>query len=261
MDPILERARAGEQGALEQLLNRLAPSIYRFASRMCRNEADAEDVLQDALLSVASHLADYEGRSSLSSWAFALTRSACARRRRGLKNQPAAADDVSELSAEARSPEEAAEARELADSFARALDGLPSEYREALLLRDVEGLSTGEAADALGISIEALKSRLHRARAALRQALEPIATTEPVRVGCPDVAALWSKKLEGDLSQHDCAQMEQHIQTCPACATACDALRRALGACQRAATSAEVPPRVQARVKLALRAWAARAGI
>ena len=84
---LLARVRAGDREALEALLARVAPSIYRFGLRMCRNVHDAEDVLQDALLEVAGHVGDFEGRSSLSSWVFAVTRSACARKRRGLKNQ------------------------------------------------------------------------------------------------------------------------------------------------------------------------------
>src|SRR5438445_11641591 len=86
---LVARARQGDQAALEAVLARVAPAIARFGMRMCKNVHDAEDVLQDTLLNIAQHLGDFEGRSSLSSWAFSLTRSACARKRRGLKNRPA----------------------------------------------------------------------------------------------------------------------------------------------------------------------------
>lgn len=259
MDPLVDRARAGDRAALELLLARLAPAIHRFGMRMCRNPDDADDVLQDTLLNVATHLDGYEGRSSLTSWVFALTRSACARRRRGLKNKPPLPDDAApEAVSGAPSPETQAEHAELTRALAGALDRLSDDHREVILLRDVEGLSAPEAADALGLSVDALKSRLHRAREALRVALAPV--LEPAVVsgaapatGCPDAVALWSKKLEGDLSQSDCAAMERHILGCATCGRACNALKHALLACQRVATD-DVPPEVQARVKAAVKA-------
>lgn len=255
---LVERAREGDRDALEALLQAVAPSIHRFGLRMCRNVHDAEDVLQDTLINIASHLSSFEGRSSLSSWVFALTRSACARKRRGLKNRPGVSDEhLAEAPDLAPTPEARAADQELASALSGALDGLSDDHREVILLRDVEGLSAPEAASSLGITVDALKSRLHRAREALRMALRPMLepALAPVPSGCPDVVALWSKKLEGDLSQGDCSAMEKHIATCPACGAACDALKRALLACQRVRTE-DVPPEIQARVKAAVRAWA-----
>ncbi len=261
MDPLVERAQAGDAAALEELLGSVAPSVRRFGQRMCKNPQDADDVLQDTLLSIATHLRDFEGRSSLVSWVFALARSACARRRRGMKNRPPVSDAaVAERGDEAPNPEERAADRELGAALTRALEELSEDHREVVLLRDVEGLTAPDAAAALGVSVEALKSRLHRAREALRASLKPLleAGAPAPSSSCPDVAALWSRKLEGDLSQGDCASMERHLASCPACGAACDALKRALLACQRSAT-AQVKPEVQARVKAAVRAWAARA--
>lgn len=256
---LVARARKGDREALEAVLGTVAPSVHRFSVRMCKNVTDAEDVLQDTLISVANHLGEFEGRSSLSSWVFALTRSACARKRRGLKNRPPVSDDaLAETPDTAPTPEAQAADHELSSALTGALDGLSDEHREIILLRDVEGLSAPEAASALGISVDAVKSRLHRAREALRGALRPILepAIPPVPAGCPDVVALWSKKLEGDLSQGDCSAMEKHLETCPACGSACDALKRALLACQHVRTE-EVPPAIQARVKAALSAWTA----
>jgi len=259
---LVARARQGDREAMEAVLRSLAPAIHRFGLRMCKNVHDAEDVLQDALINVAQHLGGFEGRSSLTSWAFALTRSACARKRRGLRNQPHVSDArLVESADQAPSPEMRAAEHELAPALSEALDRLSEEHREVIQLRDVEGLSALEAASAIGISVDALKSRLHRAREALRAAFLPL--LEPRRAqlqtACPDVAELWSKKLEGDLSSSDCSAMEKHVETCPQCGAACDALKRALLACQRARTE-EVPSEVQARVKPAVRAWADRAG-
>ncbi len=258
IDALLERARAGDARALEQLLATVAPSVHRFGLRMCKNADDAEDVLQDTLLSIATHLGEFEGRSSLLSWVFTLARTACSRRRRGLKNRPMTrAEDVPEASDSAPTPEQSAADHELAAAVGRALDALADDHREVIALRDIEGLTAPEAAEALGISVDALKSRLHRARESLREALRPVLEPSPTRpsASCPDVVALWSKKLEGDLRTEDCAAMEAHLKTCPACGAACDALKRALLACQRSARD-EVAPEVQARVKAAVRAWA-----
>ena len=92
LEQMVRRARAGDREALEAVLEGVAPSVHRFALRMCKNVHDAEDVLQDTLILIAEHLPNFEARSSLSSWAFSLTRSACARRHRGFKNRPPAGD-------------------------------------------------------------------------------------------------------------------------------------------------------------------------
>jgi RNA polymerase sigma-70 factor (ECF subfamily) len=163
-------------------------------------------------------------------------------------------------SAQTASPETGAADQELSAALSAALGSLPDEQREVVLLRDVEGLTAPEAAAALGISVEALKSRLHRARAALREALRPVLESAAPRASaeCPDVAALWSNKLEGDLDQQDCAAMERHLAACPSCNAACSALKEALFACQHVAEDARVSPETQASVKAALSAWTAR---
>ncbi len=254
MDELIARARAGDRGALEQLLSELAPAVRRFGMHMCRNDADAQDVLQDTLLAVTSHLAQYEGRASLTSWVFMLARTACARRRRGLKNKPAEADDrIADMRAESGAPDRALEQRELSQLMKSALDGLSEEYREVIALRDVEGLSAEEAATALGIGVPALKSRLHRARSALRARLapllEPRAASRPE--SCPDVAAMFSRNLEDELTQTDCARMEAHLAGCPYCADTCHALRAVLQVCQ-AERGKKPSPDVQASIRAAL---------
>jgi RNA polymerase sigma-70 factor, ECF subfamily len=262
MDEVLERAKSGDAVAMETLLAELAPRVQRFGARLCGNPHDADDVLQETLLSVARHLPEFEGRSSLAGWVFALARSACVRRRRGLKNAaPVSESDAPEPRDPGASPEQRASNRELLDVLLATLASLPVEAREVILLRDVEGLSAAESAAALGISTQALKSRLHRARTALRERLGPWLepALEPARSGCPDIMSLWSQKLEGELSQLDCAEMEQHLKGCAACGSACAALKQALDVCRRAAAT-EVPAPVQESVKRAVRAWRAERG-
>ncbi len=257
MDDLIRSAKSGDAAALEKLLSQIAPSIQRFGARMCRNGHDADDVLQDTLMTVLGHLHEFEGRSSFTSWVFTLTRTACNRRRRGLKNQPGEPiEEALNKNAEGSTPEQGAGDREMSQILEQALEELPEEYREVILLRDVESLTAPEAAESLGISVEALKSRLHRARQALRTALRPV--LEPVVVAspstCPDMMDLWSRKLEGDLDAIDCAQMEQHLATCPSCTAACSALKTALVAC-RTEASRDVSPEIQEQVRSALRTW------
>ncbi len=260
---LIERARGGDAAALEVLLTELAPAIMRFGRRMCGHPADADDVVQDTLLAISQHLGEFEGRSSLSSWAFSLTRSACSRRRRGLKNQPLLPLDPGEE--ESRSdlstPESDIVDRQLSSLVDKALSDLSDEHREVILLRDVEGLTAPEAADSLGITIEALKSRLHRARGALRRSLAPALEQNIPAPGpsCPDVLSLWSRKLEGDLNPGDCSAMEQHLLGCQTCAGACDALKRSLSACSNLGGEA-VPEALKTQIRAALTAFQPRSG-
>lgn len=256
----MSRARSGDRTAMEAVLASVAPSIRRFALRMCRNEADADDVLQDALLSIASHLDGYEGRSSLSSWAFAIARSACSRRRRGKKNEPAESDTVlASQASDQPAPDDRAVDKQLGEMVTRSLDELSEEHREVLLLRDVEGMTAAEAAAVLGISVDALKSRLHRARTALREALRPLLdeTVPPPAGACPDVVRALSQKLEDELDADACAEMEKHVLSCPSCARSCDTLKDALRACRSMPTPA-VTPEIAARVRSAVDAWLRR---
>ena len=262
MESLIERAKSGETEAMEALLASIAPSIQRFGIRMCRNDEDAQDVLQDALLTIAKHLNEFEGRSSFSSWAFTLARSACSRKRRGLKNQPhLSLDEAPEGAPEQPSPEQQVADRQMAQALNVALDSLPEIFREVILLRDVEDMTAPEAAEVLGVTVEAIKSRLHRARRALRDSLKPVLEPQPAPApaACPDVLELWSSKLEGDLSPIDCAAMEKHMESCASCASACEALKSALFACRRAGTR-EMRPDVQAQVKSAVERWIRQEG-
>ncbi len=173
---LIERAKSGDGAAMQALLTELSPSVRRFGQQLCRHEADAMDVMQDTLLAVASHLGDFEQRAALSSWVFALARSACNRRRRGLKNQPHLPDTaVADRADSGATPEERLEAAQVGRAIGRALCSLPDAHREVIVLRDLLGLSAAETAERLGVTVPALKSRLHRARTALREAFEQLA--------------------------------------------------------------------------------------
>jgi RNA polymerase sigma-70 factor (ECF subfamily) len=131
-------------------------------------------------------------------------------------------------------------------------------YREVLVLRDVEGLSAREVAEVLGITADAVKSRLHRARLAVRDGLAPVLDIRkekprPDTAGtCPDVLLLFSRHLEGEISTELCAEMERHLERCVRCREACASLQRTLQIC-RATPSPQVPDSVQQSIREHLR--------
>lgn len=262
---LLERARAGDQQAIEALLERHQAQVYRFGMKMCRDPEDAKDVLQDTLLSVARGVRDFRGASSISTWLYTIARSFCIKKRRRSKFAP---NDERSLDTEmvaeggqltdpAPSPDEALAGKQVEHALEQAIHNLEPMYREVLLLRDVEGLTAPEVAEVLGVSVQAVKSRLHRARLSVRAQVAPlfgIPTDVPAAAGtCPDVLTLFSQHLEDELSADICTEMERHLQACDRCRGTCDTLKRTLALCHTAGRAAQVPTSVQASVKVALR--------
>ncbi len=180
---LVQKARAGDPSALEALLTRHAPAVLRFGEKMCRNSEDAKDVLQDSLLAAARGVREFRGDASFTTWLFTIARSFCIKKRRASKYAPAETlsldhdASIARLASSAPLPDEAAADHELSNALSRAIDGLEDANREVLLLRDVEGLTAPEVASVLGISVDAVKSRLHRARLLVRAALRELSAS------------------------------------------------------------------------------------
>lgn len=259
---LIESARRGDADALEALILRYQPRVFRFGLKMCRNVDDAGDIVQETLLALARKVGEFRGDASVSTWLFAIARNACIRRRRRSKFAPAREESLEGLEAGVRDgladpsigPEQRAFGHEIERRLSLAIDALEPGQREVLLLRDVEGLSAPEVATALGLNVEAVKSRLHRARMAVRARLAPAldASAAPSH-GCPDVLAVLSRHLEGYIGQDVCQQLEAHLEDCQNCRTSCDSLRRSVALC-RSTPAGPVPPGVADSVRHALRA-------
>jgi RNA polymerase sigma-70 factor (ECF subfamily) len=174
-EEIVDRVRAGEVALFEVLMRRHNQRIYRTVRAIVRDEAEVEDAMQQAYLAAYTNLRSFEGSAAFSTW---LTRiainEALGRLRRSARLTVAEApvEDAEPLDrAPPQTPEEGAAARESLALIEAAVDRLPAPYRSVYMLREVQELSTAECADVLGITEETVKIRLHRARAALREAL------------------------------------------------------------------------------------------
>ena len=265
---LLAAARAGDKQALEALLERHQEQVYRFGMKMCRDPEDARDVLQDTLLAMARSVRDFRGASSLSTWLYTVARSFCIKKRRRSKFAPEeerslesdVASEAKRLAAPGDHPDDALAGREVERALEQAIGALEPTYREVLLLRDVEGLSASEVAEVLGVSVQAVKSRLHRARLSVRERVAPLLGIEPAPPapgGCPDVLTMFSQHLEDEISAERCAEMERHLEGCARCRGTCDSLKRTLALCRTVGPSAPVPASVQASVRTALRSYLA----
>lgn len=184
---LLERAATGDAASLETLMGRYASRIYRLAYGITRSAADAEEVVQDVFLQVVQKGTGFEGRAALSSWIYRITTNVSLNKRRGKRRELETSLD--ELLPRYRAdghregdraylmidwsgtPERELLAGESRRILEEALDRLPDHYRAVLVLKDVEELSNEEVARVVGDTIAAVKTRLHRARMALRELL------------------------------------------------------------------------------------------
>lgn len=193
---LVRRAQAGELIAFEALTNRYEARVYSLARRILQQEQDAQDVTQQTFLSALENLAGFRGEASFSTWLFRIATHAALkiiRKRKGLPTvsldqaleppETVASVPRPEYIADWRQlPDEMAHQRELRELLEQALKALGENYRMVFLLRDVEGLSVRETAEALGLSEANTKVRLLRARLELRERLARVLGKPETRV-------------------------------------------------------------------------------
>lgn len=187
-EEVVRRVLDGETALFELIMRRYNQRLYRVARAILRDDAEAEDVMQDAYVRAYTHLAQFGGRSQFATW---LTRiaihEALARVQRRKKTDQLGANEWNDgegemnIPATALNPEEQLCASELGRALESAILSIPEQYRLVLILRDVEQLSTTETASALDLSEENVKVRLHRARAMVRKNLFAQAGSEAPR--------------------------------------------------------------------------------
>jgi RNA polymerase sigma-70 factor (ECF subfamily) len=177
-EEVVARVLAGETGMFEILMRRHNQRLYRVARAILRNDGEAEDVMQDAYVRAYEHLDQFAGRAKFSTW---LTRiavhEALARQHRGNRYREVEpmsereGDPMDRFASLIPDPEQQASNSEIRRLLEEAVEKLPDAFRTIFMLRDVEEMSTTDAADVLEISEENVKVRLHRARALLRKSL------------------------------------------------------------------------------------------
>jgi len=177
-DEIVQRVRAGDSGLFEVVMRRYNERLYRVTRAIVRNDAETEDVMQQAYLNAYLHLDQFENRATFSTWLTKIAVHEALARVRGRSRLDDAGithhsdgDTMSELRTTEPDPERQAFASELRTMIESAIEALPGHYRAVFVMREVEGMSTAETAECLGIAEETAKTRLHRARGLLRENL------------------------------------------------------------------------------------------
>jgi RNA polymerase sigma-70 factor (ECF subfamily) len=168
---LVSRILAGEHTLFERLVRRYNQRFYRAARAQLSNDATAEDVLQQSWMAIYRSLGQWSGRGSFSGWALTIVINMCLKQR-GIMNYAIEEADPDETSSTLPGPEEETHRHQLREVLTRNVDALSPKLRTVLVLCDVEGMSGPEASQALGVSEEAVRVRLHRARRTLQTTLE-----------------------------------------------------------------------------------------
>jgi RNA polymerase sigma-70 factor (ECF subfamily) len=178
---LVRAAKNGDVGAFEELVRRYDRNVFRIAQHITQNREDAEDVVQDAFLKAYGNLGQFQEQSKFYTWLvrIAVNEALMKLRRRRPERMVSLDEDVKtdedsiprEVADWSPNPEQQYNQAELKDILTKTINGLPPSFRTVFVLRDVEGLSTEETAEALNLSIPAVKSRLLRARLQLRERL------------------------------------------------------------------------------------------
>src|ERR1700746_1290546 len=178
---LVQAAKKGDVSAFEELVKRYDRNVFRIAQHITQNREDAEDVVQDAFLKAYTDLNQFQGQSKFYTWLvrIAVNEALMKLRRRRPERMVSLDEDVKteedsvprEIADWSPNPEQLYKQSELKEILSKTIQGLPASFRTVFVLRDVEGLSTEETAEALGLSIPAVKSRLLRARLQLRDRL------------------------------------------------------------------------------------------
>ena len=178
---LVAQSREGDSEAYGQLVRRYQNKIFRLAQHITQNREDAEDVLQETFLKAYEHLDQFQGNSRFYTWIVRIAVNQALMKLRRRRNDKSVSMDetidtgedtiVREIAAWEENPEERLSRGELGDILDKAIEELDAPYRSVFVLRDIEELSTEETAEALGLSVPAVKSRLLRARLQLREKL------------------------------------------------------------------------------------------
>lgn len=182
---LIRAAQQGDSRAFDRLIHRYQGQIYRAMTRACANPDLAQDVLQEAMIRAFRALPQFRGDASFATWLFRIAKNLCVRKQQQMLahptislDQPLGEEEDAEsllrqmIDHTAQNPQQVVLDEEIRQKVREAVDKLPPNLREVLILRDMEDLSNQETAQRTGLTVAAVKARLHRARALLREHLE-----------------------------------------------------------------------------------------
>ena len=257
MRPDLQKAillLRNDPAGVHHALRLLQGTVFSFSMKLCGHREDAEDTMQDVLVSSLPHLAKIEDPRALSVWLYTAARNRCWRKRKKESSHKTVAledlmPDGAELSAlltaSTASPEQKALTHEDKLRVHEAVLKLAPQYRLVLVLHDMEELDTEEVAAVLSLQPGTVRVRLHRARLMLRKELEklqrppqtasrrkkPVADKRPQE--CMEIFGNLSEYLDGRMEKKSCKQMRAHIDACPACIAFLSDLKLAIDRCRK----------------------------
>lgn len=263
MRPELEQAvallRKSDPQSVQEAIGLLQNTVFSFSMKVCGDREDAEDTMQDVLVSSLPHLAKLRDPRALSVWLYTVAKRRCWRNRRGsihARYKTIALDDLmpdeKELSLLRAGTEISPETRSMRKENSllvhSAVLQLPSQYRIVLVLHDMEDLDTAQIAEVLSLQPGTIRVRLHRARLLVRRELaKPLTqrshktparkagktTADPRKLPtCGEIFANLSEYLDGRIEPKSCSQMQAHIEACPQCVLFIRDLKRAIDRCR-----------------------------
>ena len=253
----------------ERALALLQNTVYSFSMKVCGHRQDAEDTMQETLLKAMGYLRRFDNPRALAVWLYKVAKNHCLTARRRSKYAPQQDLSLEELmpdrkeleklhAAAQENPEQSLLRAENRAAVQKAVLQIPPSYRLVLVLHDMEGLSTTEVAQVLGVREGTVRVRLHRARVFLRNQLArtsargkrlPEKRRRPR--GCKELFAELSDYLDGALDDTLCDELEKHLDSCAPCQTFLGSLERTVQQCRRH-TSTRLNPRAAARTRKAL---------
>jgi RNA polymerase sigma-70 factor (ECF subfamily) len=252
----------GDTNSVEEALELLQKSVFSFSMRVCGQQQDAEDTMQEVLIKSLPHLPQFTSSKALAVWLYKVARNCCLMSRRKSRFAPNVVLSLEELMPDrddlerldggvAVSPESAAIRGEQDQRVRDAVRSLPPHYRIVIVLRDMEGLTEDEVAEITGLRSGTVRVRLHRARLFVRKELAKLnrhpksrgssgEQAAPVRRSrCKRIFSGLSDYLDGQLDDFSCEEMETHLNGCVPCKEFLRSLEATITSCRN--TSAEYP--------------------
>ena len=256
VEQALELIRENQPESTDRALALLQNTVYSFSMKVCGHPQDAEDTMQDVLLKSIPHLAKFDNPQALTVWLYKVARNRCISSHRGAQHSPAKNLSLDELmpnsgelqdlmQSAAPNPEAALLNSEAAEQLKQAILQVPPQYRMALVLHDMEELSTAEVARIMDLREGTVRVRLHRARLMVRQELARLSQARPVTglvlhasaepprsQRCRRLFAALSDYMGGVIDDAVCEEMDLHLHDCQPCQAFLASLKNAVAQCR-----------------------------